>query len=185
MEHLVRSRVRKLSLVKLQHTDRSFDSVVSYMQRNPHLKEIDLSWSSVRPALMLRLLKEISQNSTLVSLSLAYNRLLEEQATTLTEEQEAAGVTEVELSAFNKEVVACFHDFVKYDVYLVHLDLTMTGLIEPAVKNIASLLTRSQSLRCLHLCGNKGVSEETVEWIKRRVHGAYHEEPLVVPPSKT
>ena len=76
---LQKSRVRKLSLVNLQHTERSFDSVANYVDQSQYLKDLDLSWSNVRPVIMLRLLKKISQNTSLVSLSLAYNELLEDQ----------------------------------------------------------------------------------------------------------
>ena len=84
IQHLMRllleeSRVKKLSLVNLQHSDKSFESVIEFVHYSCFLKELDLSWSNVRPAMMLRLLKEVSVNDSLVSLSLAYNELLEEQ----------------------------------------------------------------------------------------------------------
>ena len=83
---LGKSRVKKLALVNLQHSERSFDSVIEFVHRSSYLKELDLSWSNVRPVIMLRLLKEISENSSLVSLNLAFNKLLEEQPEKLTAE---------------------------------------------------------------------------------------------------
>ena len=83
---LGKSRVKKLALVNLQHSERSFDSVIEFVNRSSYLKELDLSWSNVRPVIMLRLLKEISENSSLVSLNLAFNKLLEEQPEKLTAE---------------------------------------------------------------------------------------------------
>ena len=80
---LEKSRIKKLALVNLQHNERSFDAVVEFVKMSSYLKELDLSWSNVRPAIMLRLLKEISQNDSLVSLSLAYNELLEDQPASL------------------------------------------------------------------------------------------------------
>ena len=77
---------------------------------------------------------------------------------------------ELELSDFNKEVVECFKDFIKYNVNLVHLNLEKTGLSEPAIKYIAALLRKSQALRCIHLCGNEGLSPELIEWVRERVH---------------
>ena len=51
------------------------------------LKELDLSWSGVRPPLMLKLLQVIQHNRFLTHLSLANNILLEEQKTELTAQQ--------------------------------------------------------------------------------------------------
>ena len=91
---------------------------------------------------------------------------------------------EVELSPFNQEVVACFKDFIKYNVYLVHLDLQATGLIIPAIKYLTALLRKAQGLRSLHLCGNKGLNEEVFQWIKERIHARAMTEPVIVPPCK-
>ena len=53
-EHLLsvlvkKSHLRKLALVKIMHSEKSFDSLIELVQSNMHLKELDLSWSSVRP----------------------------------------------------------------------------------------------------------------------------------------
>lgn len=72
---------------------------------------------------MLRLLKEVKTNCSLINLSLGFNQLLEDQPTVLTAEQIEAGLTDVPLSDFNFEVIECFKEFIKYNVYLVHLDL--------------------------------------------------------------
>ena len=52
----------------------------------------------------------------------------------------------------------------------MHLNLEQCGLIGPAIKYISSLLRKSQALRCLHMCGNVGVTEEITAWVKIRVH---------------
>ena len=119
---------------------------------------------------MIKLLREIRENSSLESLSLGYNQILEEQPTVLTDDQIESGQTEVELSEFNMEVISCFKNFIKYNTYLIHIDLTMTGLIEPALKFLTALLRKSQALRCLHLCGNIGISPKLIHWIYRRIH---------------
>ena len=81
-----------------------------------------------------------------------------------------AGETEILLSPFNQEVVECFRNFIKYNLHLVHVNLERTGLVEPAIRFLASLLRKSQALRCLHLCGNPGISERLVNWIRARIH---------------
>ena len=41
----------------------------------------------------------------------------------------------------------------------------------PAIKQFGNLLTRAQSLKCLHLSGNDGVTEETIKWLQHRIRG--------------
>ena len=90
----------------------------------------------------------------------------------------------MELTAFNLEVVTCFKDFAKYNLQLTHLNLEKTGLIVPAIKYLAALLRKSQALRCLHLCGNEGVTPEVVSWIRDRIHAKREPVPVKVrPPS--
>ena len=87
-------------------------------------------------------------------------------------------------------MVDCFKDFIKYNTYLVHLDLTMTGLIEPAIKFIVALLRKSQALSCLHLCGNKGImksgkiNKELKKWVKARIKAKKLKPPMHIPPCK-
>ena len=53
----------------------------------------------------------------------------------------------------------CFKDFIKYNPNLIHLDLRCCGLTKPAIEIFGYYLTRAQSLRVLHLCGNQGINE--------------------------
>lgn len=66
------------------------------------------------------------------------------------------------LSERNNETLSNFKDFIKYNCYLVSLSLENTGLNAPAITFITSLLTKAQSLRCLHLCANEGITPEIV-----------------------
>jgi len=78
------ARLKKLTLTNANHSDRSFEKVILYLQESVLLENLDLSWSGVRPSLMLKLLQVVFNNRSLVSLSLANNTLLEEQKTELT-----------------------------------------------------------------------------------------------------
>ena len=89
---------------------------------------------------------------------------------TLSAQQIADGKTEIELKPFNLEMMMCFQDFIKYNTKLNHLNMERCGLIEPAIKFLAPLLRKSQALRCLHLCGNLGLSKNLIEWIRDRIH---------------
>ena len=165
-----RNRLKKFTLINVQHSDRSFERITDFIRESEHLQEVDLSWSMVRPQQMLKLLKVIEGNRKLTNLTLSHNLLLEKQVTELTEQQRQDGLTEVELSPFNAAVVVCFKDFIKYNAKLNHLNLERCGLNEPALKYIAALLRKSQALRCLHLCGNPGLSREVIEWMRARIH---------------
>ena len=89
-----------------------------------------------------------------------------------------------ELTAKNKEAMVCFKDFIKYNVYLVSINLENTGLIAPAIKYISSLLTKSQGLRCLHLCANEGISPQLIDEISLRIKAKDPIESRVVAPYK-
>ena len=78
----------------------------------------------------------------------------------------------------------CFMDFIKYNPYLIYLDLQSTGLHEPAIRYIAKMLTRSQSLRSVHLCNNPGLSKNMVEWFRKRIRAADYIEPIHIKPFK-
>lgn len=54
-----KSEIKKFTLVDVHHSDRSFEKVTLFVQEALLLKELDLSWSSVRPQSMLKLLKVI------------------------------------------------------------------------------------------------------------------------------
>ena len=73
---------------------------------------------------------------------------------------------------------------IKYNIYLQHLDLQTTGFIEPAIKLLTSFLRKSQALRCIHLCGNKGLTEDVYAWIRNRIHAKDAEESFSIPPTK-
>ena len=87
MDYMIeKSKIRKFALVNVHHTEKSFDKLCFFLQTSARLENLDISWSSVRPPLMLKLLKIVQTNRSLVSLSLSYNALLEDQKTELTVE---------------------------------------------------------------------------------------------------
>ena len=82
MEQLkAKSRIKKVAFVNMTHSERSFTMMIDFLRTNCHLKDMDVSWSNVTPVLMLKFLQEVGQNSSLVSLSLGYNEILEDQPT--------------------------------------------------------------------------------------------------------
>ena len=71
-------------------------------------------------------------------------------------------------------------NFVKYNPQLVHLDLQMTGLTAQIIRYIGHYLTRATSLQCIHLCGNEGITDEMIEWLRNRIKAKNDVVPLVV-----
>ena len=121
--------------------------------------------------MMIKLLQVIQHNRFLKHLSLSYNELLEEQKSNVFFNMEETEIEALaELTPFNKEVVTCFKDFIKYNLNLVQLNLENTGLNAPAIKYLTSLLRKSQALRSLNLSGNGGLSSDMEEWVRNRIH---------------
>ena len=77
----------------------------------------------------------------------------------------------------------CFANLIKYNACLVYLDLETTGLEEPFLKFIASLLNKAHQLRIVHLSGNNGLTDETIEWIRARIKGKFTQPDLLPPPT--
>ena len=56
-------------------------------------------------------------------------------------------------------------------------------MIEPAIKYFAALLRKSQALRCLHLCGNPGISDNLLIWLRARIHAKPEQDPVHISPT--
>ena len=151
-------QISNFALVNVHHSDSSFAKLCEYVTESLRLRELNLSWQCLRPSVFFQFLRVIRDNRFLVNLTIAWNKLIEDQPAALTERQIEKGLTEVPLSAKNTEILDCLAQFIKYNTYLVHLDVSNCGLNEPALKFLASFLTKSQALQCLHLDNNEGVS---------------------------
>ena len=107
---------------------------------------------------------------------------MEDQPTHLTEWQIEEGYEEVPLSERNTELLDCLAHFIKYNTFLVHLDLRSIGLIEPAMKYLVSFLNKAQALQSLHLGGNEAITPKVVDWIGKRINGFMKPPDVTVPP---
>ena len=117
------SLIKRLALVNVHHTADSFDKVIEYVATSESLEEIDLSWSIVVKGSWFRFAKMLNENRRLRNLNIGFNQLLEEQSYKLTPEQLKEGLTEAPLSDKNLELLDGFKNFMKYNPYLVHIDL--------------------------------------------------------------
>lgn len=74
----------------------------------------------------------------------------------------------------------CLKNFIKYNVHLVTLNLENTGMNHQAVAFVASLLRKSQALRCIHLSANEGINKTLIDWIRKRIHSKERVTPNVI-----
>lgn len=74
---LTESRIRKLSLVDVNMTEKCFDLLVQFLKSNLEIRELDVSWSAVRPVCYNRLLTSLVDNKRLQHLSLRWNTIVE------------------------------------------------------------------------------------------------------------
>lgn len=76
----------------------------------------------------------------------------------------------------------CFTEFVKYNPYLLHIDLTSTGLTRKQLMFFGKLLTRSQSLRSIHLSANPCLyDKEVLNWMQKRIRAKHNYDKVVIP----
>ena len=97
------------------------------------MKDLDISWSGVRPSTMIRLIRFLKQSCGLQCLSLGYNRLLEDTTT-------VSATTNDLNQAFNNEVLECLEGIIVHSMSFTHFDLQGTGLTEAALRQIVSYL---------------------------------------------
>ena len=96
----------------------------------------------------------IRENRTLVSLNISWNKIICDSDPQNPENMIDVPQSEGELSEKNYDILFCLAQFIKYNKYLIHLDLSTCGLTETAVKYLCSFLTKAQALQCLHLDSN-------------------------------
>ena len=114
------SLLRALSLVNMHHSPESFDLIIQYLQESETLQELDLSWSIVKPSHWVTFMEAIRDNRKLTCLSLSFNQLMEEQSYKPEESEDEA---DVELTWRNQEIIDHFKQFIKYNPFLINLDL--------------------------------------------------------------
>ena len=124
----------------------------------------------------------LGENTGLRNLVIGYNKLLEDQSWKLTAKHIEEGLTEAPLSEKNQLFMDSLKNFIKYNPYLVHLDLQTTGLSAPIIRLIGHMITRATGLQCIHLCGNEGITDDMIEWLRKRIHAKEDVEPVLIHP---
>ena len=62
----------------MHHSPESFELVIQYVRESEFLKELDLSWTIVKPIYWESFMEVIYHNRTLTNLTLAFNHLMED-----------------------------------------------------------------------------------------------------------
>ena len=75
MENLSKSSLRELSLVKVGLNSTSVDLLADLILRHRRLALLDISWNSLVPKAMKKLLECISKNRRLENINLSFNQI--------------------------------------------------------------------------------------------------------------
>ena len=78
-------QINHFALVNVHHSDASFSKLCEYVTESHRLRELNVSWQCLRPSAFAQFLRVIRDNRFLVNLTIAWNKLIEDQPTALTE----------------------------------------------------------------------------------------------------
>ena len=73
-----RCQIRSFALVKVHHSDSSFEKLCEYVRSSNRLRDLNVSWQSLRPAVFAQLLEVIKQNRFLQNLNISWNKFVED-----------------------------------------------------------------------------------------------------------
>ena len=98
------------------------------MEVSEYLKELDLSWSMLRPSSFRRFMESLRHNRQLTHLTLSYNILMENTNAVSNQKPLEIGGEEFldyekALAGHNLEVLQCLKEFIKYNISLIYLGL--------------------------------------------------------------
>ena len=97
------------------------------------------------------LMENVKINKKLVNLNVSYNNIMD-SSISVEEENHA-----------RSQLI----DFLKCDTKLIHLDLSSTNLNENIIMALLPAIKKSKSLQAVHLSGNQGVNERTLNEARR------------------
>jgi len=152
-EIVFKSQLTKLALVKANLNSTTFSHLVTFFKQSLHLCEIDLTWCEVQQSSWLPFFEVLKDNKKLTYLNLACNRLFDN--------------TNQEQTQTQMEQLVIF---IKRNPSLVHVNLQNCDLDEGKLRMIGGCLRKSHAMRAIHLCGNPGINEGLIKWMKGRIH---------------
>ena len=156
--------LRRLSLQKMNLSERQLKKLFVYIKET-NIQELDISWNKVPPRHLPTLFAALESNTSLQNLNLGWVQL------------NSTSNEELFDAYFPK-----FCGFLKHNSRLLHLNLTSIGLQEKYLLELICFLKRSQSLHCVHLCGNQ-FTEESVNLLNSKLKPTYIND-MVTQPEK-
>lgn len=163
------ARLRVLALVNTTQTERSFRTVVEFLDNTQYLRELDLSWTVIRENQWPLLLAAVKDHSSLRMLNISHNLLLEKQSFVPSQRDRKRGLTEAPLTKHNAAVMQNFVDMLEMNHNLISLNLDYCGLFRQALNMLISNLHLSDTLQCIHLSGNMVIEAEFLDWIRETI----------------
>jgi len=135
----------------MELSERQIATLFSFF-KEANLTELDMSWIPISVHMLPALFQALESNVTLQSLNLGWLRM-----------GGPGGRDAVIEKSFPK-----FCKFIKENARLTHLNLTSIGLSEKMMHELICNLKRSQSLHCVHLCGN-ALSEQSIDLLNLKL----------------
>lgn len=120
--------------------------------RDSTLQFIDISWNPLTSGLLALLFQVLEHNVTVENLDISFIQM-----------GPGAAHEEVLEKNFDK-----FCHFLKENQKLIHLNLTSCNIPEKYMLELICNLKRSQSLHCVHLCGNQ-FTEEAIDLMSSKL----------------
>ena len=133
--------------------DQSVAMLNDLIQDHKRLVVLDISWNSLLPKQMKKIVDKIGENRRLESINLAWNQILVVNSP----EKEQLRVAE----SLSKAI--------KRNKHLLHFDLTSTGLPALVIKEIGLSMKRAGSLLAIHLTDNPGLTPENLELVPKTI----------------
>ena len=163
------ARLRVLALVNTNQTERSFRSIVNFLEITQYLRELDLSWTVIRENQWPILLDAVKDHSSLRMLNLSHNLLLEKQSFVPSKRDLKRGLKEAPLTKHNEAVMLPLCAMLEMNHNLISLNLAYCGLFRQALTMLISNLHLSDTLQCLHLSGNMVIEADFLDFIRETV----------------
>lgn len=141
-------------------TDRVFMNLITFIEENNYLRELDITWSGVKLASYEKLIDSLATNNKLSSLTLKWNCIMEKQEQCAASRSLELKKEQPMLTPRNSKIIKNLSYFIKFNQRLVFLDLSNCGLNQLAIIQIVRACKKAVSLKSINLSGNQSSSSE-------------------------
>lgn len=149
-------------------SDETFKDLTEIVRHSKYLRHLDLSWCERNYEDFLPFYEMLALNRRLRSINLSWNSLFDHKR----------GEEEDVLSADDELGVSCFERFMKNNINLIHINLGYSQISDRVSKRLVAALTRSPSVRALHLDGNPCITEDFIRFVEDRIKAPDSQQPV-------